>query len=213
MLRASVCLTWLLVGSAAISAPSACDNSMNPVVSGWVWNYRTTPKDGKAPTSYTEQHQPTAGGFQVVFTQNGKTSAQTWTCIGGAQTNQSLPDLQGATITTAVLSGVTTPPAALWREGHTWTFTWDVEGHKGLLSGGGKLTMTARILGREQVTLPAGTFNAWKVGLNGVVDAHLAMVPIKRIYSVTQWIVPWIGTVRTQSDTGLTELMSLKKGL
>jgi hypothetical protein len=209
--------------AAAPGAASPCDNAVNPFEASWVWSYRVTPTDPKTPASAYDLHRTGAGigsGFTDAYTATGKqsdakqqTPATTlkFRCAGGAQTNVSVPDFQGVTITKATLQGVTIPAQNNWKPGFGWSYVWTLDGRKGILSGSGKLGSQASIVGREQVTVPAGTFDAWKVEYTFTVKARMGFLPFNKSFSFTQWYAEGTGLVKMQNKESITELLSLKK--
>ncbi len=105
------------------------------------------------------------------------------------------------------------PAPNLWKPGYAWTYVMNMEGRKSGFNARAVLTFNYRIVAREKVTVPAGTFDAWKVEMNGNVDARVAVLPIRQNFSETQWVVPDIGIVKIQRANSSSELASLKKPL
>ncbi|WP_425146316.1 hypothetical protein [Deinococcus sp.] len=213
MFTSTLPVRLLMLAACALSVARAapCDNPLKPVRSGWVWNYRVTPT-GKAPTGYRVSRQAQGGGYlDTVLTPEQPQQAQTYRCDGGAHIIVSPPTMKGLEFTKASFSGVSIPAAPSWKAGYAWDSGWTLEGRQGLLSGKGTFGSSARIVGREQVSVPAGSFEAWRVEIRSRVDAQMGPIPFHQSFAQTQWFVEGVGLVRAQDGRGLTELLSLQK--
>ncbi|OLV18793.1 TapB family protein [Deinococcus marmoris] len=199
---------------AAPASAGACDNALNPVQAGWVWTYRTTPGDTRKPTStYTLGRAGAGAEFQEQSTGAGKPVNTTrFSCAGGAQTSLTPPQLGDIKLTRAAVSGVGIAAAPDWKPGASWSLVWDLEGRQGLLSGKALITARRQVLIREKVTVPAGTFDAWKVRGNLRVVGKLGPVPLNRdLGEFEEWYAEGVGLVKSSSSYSVTELMTLKK--
>ncbi|WP_293910901.1 hypothetical protein [Deinococcus sp.] len=223
---ASVLASILTLGGSALGAvaPAApgCENALNPA-ENWTWQYQKLPTqqavtqkapDPKAPGSYDLRRVVAQSGFSDEYRTGGKVVfAQQYRCQNGAHSNVSKLDFgAGVTITRIVSSGQTTPPPAAWKVGHTWSQVFDLEGRKGLLSGTGRIASNYRVLGREQVTVPAGTFGAWKVAIETTFQGKLGPIQVmnsKRLS--TSWYAEGTGLIRTEEQDGVTELQAIRK--
>jgi hypothetical protein len=122
-----------------------------------------------------------------------------------------------ANLTTQVSksSGIIIPPAARWRVGESWTYanegtiTAD-DKTKGQLVYTFKNQITFRVVGQEQVKVPAGTFQAWKVLLTqkGAFGAKGVSQPIN--YTITQWYAKGVGLVRQEDPFSVHQLAGFK---
>ena len=197
-----------LLSSGALAG--ACDNAIKPMQTGWVYTYRDTSKDGVA--LFEMRRSLTANGYTDTYTTPGKPpSLQSFRCEGGAHINVTAPSVAGATVTRLSITGVSFPAPAAWKTGYDWTYTMKLEGRKSGLNARATITFNYQILSRENVTVAAGTFDAWKVGISGTIDAHVAFVPIRQQFTETQWIVPGVGIVKISRPNSGSELVSLKK--
>ncbi len=199
----------------ALAAP--CDNVVKPFQVGWVWSYRTVPTtapaDAQATSAYQVRSRVAEGGYEDVYTAGGKTQGTfRFRCVQGALTVVSLPSMPGVEISRSSVTGVSLPAAADWKSGLSWTQVWTLEGRKGLLSGSAVVGSRSQVLGRESLTVPAGTFMAWKVSVKTVLDAKMGFVPLHQDFPVqTQWYAENVGLVRTEDAKGYTELLRLQK--
>jgi hypothetical protein len=187
---------------------------MNPVQEGWVWTYRVTPSDSRKPaSSYALSQTATGTGFQEQSASAGKpVETARYTCAGGAQLGLRPPSRGSITLTRAAVSGVQIAAAPAWRPGAAWSLVWDLEGRQGLLSGRATLTATRQILGRERVTVPAGTFDAWKVQVRYRVAGRVGPIPLNRdMNDFEEWYAEGVGLVKSKSSYNTTELLSLRK--
>ena len=199
----------------ALAAP--CDNVVKPFQVGWVWSYRTVqitaPADAQAVSAYQVQSRVAESGYEDVYTAGGKTQGTfRFRCVQGALTVVSLPSVAGVEISKSSVTGVSLPAAADWRPGLSWTQVWTLAGRRGLLSGTAVVGSRSQVLGRESVTVPAGTFMAWKVNVKTVLDAKMGFVPLHQDFpEQTQWYAENVGLVRTEDSKGRTELLRLQK--
>jgi len=74
-----------------------------------------------------------------------------------------------------------------------------------------------RVVGQESVTVPAGTFDAWKITSKSTIVTHMVM-KISVATSATDWYVPGLGIVRSETvrnngkSAGHAELTALSRG-
>lgn len=194
----------------ALADAGACDGGIKPMQPGWLWTYRDTDKDGVE--FYEMRRSLNSQGYTDTYTTPGKPPApQSFRCEAGAHINVTAPSVGGAEITRLTVTGVSFPAPANWKTGYAWNYLMNLEGRKSGFNARATITFNYRILGREKVTVPAGTFDAWKVTMDGNVDAHISVLPIRQKFSETQWIVPDIGIVRIQRENSGSELVSLRK--
>ena len=203
----------------ALAAP--CDNVVKPFQVGWVWSYRTVQTtaltaasaDVQAVSAYQVQSRVAEGGYEDVYTAGGKTQGTfRFRCVQGALTVVSLPSVAGVEISRSAVTGVSLPAAADWKPGLSWTQVWTLAGRRGLLSGTAVVSSRSQVLGRESVTVSAGTFMAWKVSIKTVLDAKMGFVPLHQDFpEQIQWYAENVGLVRTEDTKGRTELLRLQK--
>ncbi len=207
MLR-SAC--FLLPFLALPALADACDTGIKPLQPGWTWTYRDTDKDGVE--FYTMRRSLTSTGYIDTYTTPGKPPAsQSFRCEAGAHINVTPPNIGGAEITRLTVTGVSFPAPATWKTGYAWTYLMNLEGRKSGFNAAATITFRYRIVGREKVSVPAGTFDAWKVEMSGTVDARVAILPIKQNFAETQWITEGVGIVKIQRANSASELSALKK--
>ncbi|TSA86069.1 hypothetical protein FNU79_07710 [Deinococcus detaillensis] len=187
-----------------------CDSGIKPMQPNWVWTYRDTDKDGVE--FYEMRRVLTASGYTDTYTTSGKPPApQSFKCDNGAQINITAPSIGGAEITKLVVTGVSFPAPANWKTGYAWQYVMNLQGRKSGFNAKAAITFDYRIVGREKISVAAGTFDAWKVEMNGNVDARVAVLPIRQKFSETQWIAEGVGIVKIVRANSSSELASLKK--
>jgi hypothetical protein len=204
------CALCLLPFTALTALAGPCENNVKPMQPAWTWTYRDTGKDG--PVLYEMHRTLGSAGYTDTYTTPGKPPApQSFRCENGAHISISAPSIGGAQITKLVVKGVSFPALPNWKPGFAWSYVMNLEGKKSGLGAGAVMTLKYRILGREKVTVPAGTFDAWKVELSGDVDAHVSIVPIRRKFNETQWVGENIGLIKIQREASVSELFTLTK--
>jgi len=72
-----------------------------------------------------------------------------------------------------------------------------------------KLEITNRkVKGKESVTTPAGTWEAYKISYSSKVLIKMGLgIPMK--FETTEWFVPDFGVVKTETKSGKSELLSI----
>ncbi len=132
----------------------------------------------------------------------------------------------GVKLDTLNSKGVSFPAESRWNTGEKWTTDYDVKetikDSKGqeMGSGDGTVHQTAEIIGAEEITVPAGTFQTFKVKIKTNIDIVVkirgASVPAKTALDTSIWFAKNVGMVKAESDLGgtmtsTTELLSSKK--
>lgn len=120
--------------------------------------------------------------------------------------------------------GVTFPNESDWKVGHKWTMTYEVEGQMtGVpaaafkMSPQGTIAMNSEIVGTESVTVPAGTFQAFKVSMTMSQKLNMNMmgrdIPMDMSFKTTSWFAKDVGMVKAQTEEmgATTELVTLAK--
>ena len=163
-------------------------------------------------------------GFTLSTQIAGLTRTQEWTCrsdgllaiqLGGAPAAMLNAQNIQLTLDAENSSGVTLPSQV--KAGDQWQQTADVEGNVSMGNEGGKATGTAQLnfnaLGDENVTVPAGTFDAMKVKVETTLDVKVAYgvlsVPVKFTGIYTYWFAPGVGWVKA---TGSGNVMGASFG-
>lgn len=193
-----------------IASAAPCDNTYLPTSPNRYWVYQSTAQ----ATPDTLHYETSPKGFSKVYewTEGGKAQRRRvpYQCVGGNLTSLQVPQFGGATITRASVSGVDIPAAALWKTGYSWASVWNLSGKQGLLSGNGTFERHYRIAGREKITVPAGTFEAWRVEVSLKVTGKAAFMNINReIGRYTVWYAQDMGELRTQHKNGVSELQKI----
>ncbi len=194
------------LGACTAAQAAACDNVYQPTDPAWRWVYRA---QGQTDTVH---YEPAPQGVTEVHEQRGNTQKVLYQCAGGALTNMSVPQFGAATVTRASVTGASVPAAPLWKLGYAWTSVWNLTGKQGLLRGDGTFERHYRIMAREKVSVPAGTFDTWRIDVNLHITGKAGLFNINRdIGEYTLWYAEGIGIVREQHKDGLTELLELRK--
>jgi len=188
-----------------------CDNPYYPVREGSTWNYQSTSSIGNNYSFTDTITSLDEDGYTLTSEFDGLTRTQEWACtpeglvalqLGGglssAQTNLNV-ETQNA-------SGVTYP--AEMNAGDTWNYnleftgTMDIAGQSGEATGGTQSDFTA--LGKENVNVPAGAFEAMKVQVVTTFSANVTFqgvsVPVTFTSTTISWYVEGIGWVKSESS-------------
>jgi hypothetical protein len=206
---------WLLVLAAPVQA--ACDNPFFPAKAG---SSKTFAIQGESKTYTMRVTNATANGFTLryEYTDPVRVLESPYTCTPEGLTSPSLfssgfgPD---ANITTQVKasSGIVIPAEGRWRVGSSWTYANEgtITAHdktRGQLVYTFKNEITFQIVAQEQVKVPAGTFQAFKVvlTLKGEFGAKGTSQPIN--YRITQWYAKGVGLVRQEDQNAVHELIN-----
>jgi hypothetical protein len=193
---------------------TACTNPYYPVVEGAQWTYSLS-----GITSGSFKHSIIAvrpDGFtdQDVF-DSGATRTGEWKCEDGALSALSPAESLSAMIqtegmtasyTTTSSTGVTLP--AIITPGTAWTQEFTVEGTQTVsgqdLSGTGDVTYSCTAGDTETVSVPAGAFEAVRVGcqINGTISVNMLglAVPTELTSVATMWYARGIGMVKTENE-------------
>ena len=96
-------------------------------------------------------------------------------------------------------------------------FEMDMKMNSGMNSKMSMKQTNRKVEGKEQVTSPAGTWEAYKITSEGYYRMNMGGIGIPMTFKVTEWFVPGFGIVKTESYNkngkfmGSTLLTSLKK--
>lgn len=195
----------------AASTSGACANPLYPVAEGVTWNYTLS---GTVNDTLTRKITSVSStGFEDLDTfGNGTTRTGKWNCDNGAlialdpaagtsanvQVNSASADF-----TTTSMSGVTLPAAV--NAGDTWSQSTTLEG---TMTVNGKqaqakneFTSSCTANGSENVSVPAGNFNAMKVtcqvDMTITVTVSGATVPTTLNFTTVSWYAPGAGMVQS----------------
>lgn len=210
-------------------ASGGCDNLYYPIAPGLTWLYATT---GPASTTYTVTlANITDSSFTMVQTFDNLTNQTNYDCTreglmaaryGGLQTEQANINIQ-----TLNGRGVLIPAENAWQVGKTWDASYDlvgtIEGSE-VMSGTitGTVQIANEIVAKEKVTVPAGTFDAFRVDATTTQSMLMNMggVPAPQPFTfelgASSWYAPGVGLVKSETDMGdgtktTIELQSFKK--
>jgi len=89
------------------------------------------------------------------------------------------------------------------------SFAMDFKSVSGL---GGHISMDMtkrKVEGRESITTPAGTWNCFKITYHSKMIFKMG-IGIPMNMDVTEWWAPGFGVVKTESDSGKTEITAIK---
>jgi hypothetical protein len=193
----------------APSSSAPCQVDYFPVKVGASWTF-----SGKSVAgSYTRVSTITGMGtdnFQdqsVLTDSNGKqvATAESWNCssaglvqLGGplAATLQGL--VEGATMKTISTVGVTIPTHI--NPGDTWSQDTQLEltTPNGTISG--TINYSFQAVGPEQVTVPAGTFNAMKVHVTSSSKSQISGIPVTITSDGFDWFASGVGRVKSSEN-------------
>lgn len=67
-----------------------------------------------------------------------------------------------------------------------------------------------KIIGKESVTTPAGTWECFKITSKNKITSRIAGIGIPIKMDVTEWFAPGFGIVKTESKGGKTEITSIQ---
>jgi hypothetical protein len=215
MMKFLVSVLFLVL--AAFTLAAGCGNPYFPARPG---SSKTFTFTGGSTGSYTIRVvNVTANGFTLryEYTNPVRVLESPFTCTPEGLTSPSLfgsgfgPD---ANITTQVKasSGILIPAEGRWKVGSSWIFS-----NEGTLTANDKTQgqlvytfkneFTFQIVAQEQVKVPAGTFQAFKVVLTqqGQFGAKGTSYPVN--YRITQWYAKGVGLVRQEDQHTVHELI------
>jgi len=206
-------------GGAPVTGEGICANSYYPVREGATWTYKST---GSPPGDYSFTDTITSvrsDGFTLSSKFGDLTRTQEWACK-----EEGLSALQLGGPTAATLSsqdidlkidvknvtGVTYPaeikPGDQWQQMLEFTGTMDIAGETATAEGNIQTNFTA--LGKENVTVPAGTFDAIKLqvdtGLNISMKIQGLTVPVTLSGTYDYWYVQGVGWVKASGSGNVT---------
>ncbi|MGH7326014.1 MAG: hypothetical protein ACREJ9_15415 [Candidatus Rokuibacteriota bacterium] len=217
VMRVVFWLCLLLAGApfagGASAAAGPCDSSIFPIKVGTRWNYRMAGSDAHSSTititqvsdgGFTERHEFSDVKFDVG-----------WRCLPeGLRAMQRATfgvnpgGPEGMKFETMSAAGVRFPPRSRWTIGVTWTETYTLRMSMPIPNAPMKFdpmtfTHRYRIVGRERVSVPAGSFDAFKLAITEEGEdeppAHF-------------WVADGVGVVRADvPDDGKVHRVELVK--
>ncbi len=209
------------------SAQGACANTYYPVKKGATWTYKISGLPTGTSTYVDTITDVRSDGFtdSSVF-DNKLTRTSQWSCkpdgllelsLGSGASAITASNTQ-AQFTVTNSSGVTLPSSI--SNGQSWSYKLDIQGQMSLqnntVQSQGTASYQLKSLGNESVTVPAGTFNAMKVQINGTFNVQVSVMPVSVTINATAWYAPNTGLVKEtdaaammgQSFNSTTELQS-----
>lgn len=209
--RKAAALVVIGIALSAGTAFAACDSPILPVIEGASWTYRSS--DGSSYTQTIKDVSET--GFSMTQLVEGETFEVTWECTAdGLLATEFTVPVEGFEFETLEASGVTFPDSLavgdIWDTSFTIAGSMAQEGMEMSFSGTSLTTQT--VVRQEEVTVPAGTWNAL------VIDGPFTMTMSATVMgmsmplpsmggSSTIWIAEGVGMIRTESEGYITELI------
>jgi hypothetical protein len=203
-----------------------CSNPFRPVSPSAHWQYRATGFASTTPVTYTVTlSNLTDNSFIEHYALQDAAFDVQWQC-----SNEGLRAAPAANVFVSgqmpfqldavTSSGVTLAPADRWSTGATWSSAYDVRGQATLngmtVTGTGTVNIQDQVLDQEQVTVPAGTFQAWRVdstiriSLTG--SSGGTSVPVVFSFTRSSWYASNAGLVKMvlnlDSQPATTELVA-----
>ena len=196
------------------SAPGVlCDNTFLPAKQGATWTYSSNGGPGGTFT-YTDTITSTrTDGFTITSQFADLTRTQDWMCqtdglkamqLGGG-TAAGISTLgMTAAFTTTEVTGLSLPKEIT--SGMLWNYSLKMDGTMAMpgdqqAQSNGVYSVAMQEMGRETITVPAGTFEAVKIQSNATIDINTNFegiaVPIKFNGTTISWYVPGIGFVKS----------------
>lgn len=189
-----------------------CNNSLFPSRQGAAWVYASTGGPGGAFIYTNSITQSRADGFTLTTQFSDQTRTQEWTCqtdglkamqLGGGSAAGT--SIQGMTsdLTTSNVNGLSLPQNVT--DGMQWQYSLQLQGaivmpDNPQAPASGVYSVTMQEMGKETVTVPAGTFEAVKIQSNSTVDITSSFegntVPIKFSGTTITWYAPGVGYVK-----------------
>lgn len=215
------------------SGETKCGVPYYPVRAGLEKEYRVTYERDAAPAAaYTESYASIKpDSFTLRYRFPEITVNTGWNCSPEGMVAleygrlDSARQQSGFKMETVGRTGLTVPAAERWREGEEWRSSYEIraeiagpQGPGG--RGSGTIEITNRVVGREQVTVPAGTYDALKVestmAMKLTVRVGQMTVPTNTSARNTSWFAENVGMVKSVSAPGdfpgsTTELVSIKQ--
>ncbi|GGJ55043.1 hypothetical protein [Deinococcus roseus] len=219
-------------------AQARCDSPYFPVRPDWTWTYQNT---GTQIQTY-QQTYPEIGteGFTLLMSFNdGKKLLSHWTCGEVGYMSLDSQQMTGPGMDRFRVSKVTSKgtrlPLGTWNVGTRWTYEYSFEGETEGMTMTFSIKGEEEVVGQESVTVPAGTFTAWKLkstitsvfsspmledlksqlqGGNATPEGMTLPVldflkPV--VTHATSWVVEDLGTVKSVTEKEQTVLLDVKK--
>lgn len=212
-------------GGMPVRGEGLCSNAYYPVRQGATWNYKSTGGPAGEYNFTDTLSSVREEGFTLSTQIGGVTRTQEWSCtseglvalqFGGAPAAMLNAQNMQLNLEVGNVSGVTFPDAI--NAGDQWQHNLDLQGDMTVLGEQGTATGNAQTnftaIGEENVTVPAGTFNAMKIQVDTTLNMNVSYqglsIPVAFTGSYTYWFVQGVGWVKA-SGTGEIEGTSLSE--
>ncbi len=194
-------------------ASDLCNNILYPTAQGATWVYAS---NGGPSGSFNYTNSITAvraDGFTLTSQFTDITRTQEWACQpdglkalqlgGGSAAGISIQGMT-AELTTSEITGISLPKNIT--SGMQWQYSLKLQGTVAMpgdqqSQSNGIYSVSMKELGRETVTVPAGTFEAIKIQSNSTIDIISVFagneVPIKFNGTTITWYAPGVGYVKS----------------
>ncbi len=226
-------ITFALVIT-GLALAQICDQPFAPVRPNWEWQYQVK---GARNTTYTlHKTAITNNSFvQVRQSQSGK-EEQKFGCtpegltpleLGGSGGGANRASIDGQAVSYDIdlvsVKGVSIADYDRWEVGETWKLTQEIRGsgQQGPIryAVSGTLETTYKVVGQEQITVPAGKFTAFKLQTTFATrikaTAGIISIPFNFEAQGTSWFAEGIGLIKSiqqsRDGTNTTELVTLKR--
>jgi hypothetical protein len=190
-----------------------CDNILYPTTQGATWVYVSSGGPSGSFNYTNSITQVRADGFTLSSQFTDLTRTQEWACQpdglralqlgGGSAAGISLQGMT-ADLITSEITGISIPQTV--RSGMEWQYSLKLQGTVAMpgdqqAQSNGAYSASMKELGKETVTVPAGTFEAIKIQSNSEVDIMAVFegieVPVKFNGTTITWYAPGVGYVKS----------------
>ncbi len=195
-----------------LAAQGSCENELLPVVQGASWVYSSIGGPNGDFTYKDTISETHAGGFTLTSDFPNQSVNQTWVCTpdgliayqlgGGTTASVSMQNMISG-FTTIEVNGLSLP--ALVTPGQTWNYNLTMEGSietpGGAVQSPGTFKLDMQELGKESITVPAGTFEATRIQatFNAQISVDFQGSPVPYMVNGTSivWYAPGVGYIKS----------------
>lgn len=208
-----IVLPYTQQAPAIINTGGLCDNLLYPVRQGASWAYINS---GGPNGTFVYSDTISAvqeDGFTLTSQFSNRTLTQEWACeadglkaleLGGGTTTTISAQGMTAEFTTSNITGISLPKEI--SSGMQWQYGLIIQGSIPMPTGeqvqtNGTYTVIMQEIGRETITVPAGTFDATKIQSSSTVEILVPFgneqVPMKYSGTSVIWYVPGVGYIKS----------------
>lgn len=219
--RIALLAVLAVFSSAPAGAASLCAHPYFPVSPTIQRKYATTYRTGMPPMTHIERFSAiTDSGFTQELEFVIGDFERVWTCTADGLINSEPGNLSTEVrMKTEKSSGVTLLPFEQLKPAAAWQRHFDMRGTMPVLEGSevwGTIDLHFHVIGPGPITVPAGSFEAMKIGFTQVQRFNMKHEgkesPIHSVLKGTLWYVEDVGLVKTEIETAaVTELVAFKK--